>query len=178
MQLTYFLFPALSVGIAAQSITAALAAHNNTLSTLTSVLGNYPALVNQLASAKDITVVAPSNDAFKAFLASKAGKAATTEDVEAVLTYHVLPAVYPSSAVTKEAQFLPTLLTNAAYSSVTGGQRLKAVAVGHNVYLTGGSKVASKVETAVSRNYLAPIDHTFILSLGYQVRWRCHSRHR
>lgn len=85
------------------------------------------------------------------FLASPAGAAAATmpDAVTALLTYHVLNGVFPSSAFTSTPAFAPTLLTNASYTNVTGGQRVEGVLTGGKVVLYSGLRSNSTVVTAV-----------------------------
>lgn len=114
-------------------------------------MGGQAAIVKALGSASNITIIAPSNDAFTAFLASDAGSKAAKvpSEVASLLTYHVLNGKYPSSAFTKTPLFIPTLLTDAAHTNVTGGQRLEARVNGANVEIITGLGQKSVVKVAV-----------------------------
>jgi uncharacterized surface protein with fasciclin (FAS1) repeats len=114
-------------------------------------LGTQPALVSSLGSATNITLLAPSNAALAKFLSSTAGTSAATKPdiVTALLTYHVLNGVFPSTAFTSVPAFAPTLLKNTSYTNVTGGQRVKGVLTGGNVVLFSGLRSNSTVVTAV-----------------------------
>jgi transforming growth factor-beta-induced protein len=131
------------------------------------LLGGQPAIVSALTSAKNITILAPSNAAFAAFLNTTDGAAAATKSdvVAALLEYHVLGALYPASAFTAKAQFLPTLLSNASYTNVTGGQRVKAVLDGKNVNIISGLLKKSTVVVAVSLNILTALNLLNLLML-------------
>ncbi|KAA8571553.1 hypothetical protein EYC84_001551 [Monilinia fructicola] len=129
------------------SLSEAIAANNATLSTLSMLLGQQPQLVRALSnSSSGITILAPSNAAFTKFLAVPENKAAAgkTDVVAAILEYHVLNGTFPASKFTKEAQFVPTLLTNPTYTQVTGGQVVQVVLDGSNAVVTTGLKEKSK----------------------------------
>lgn len=156
MQFKYLPLAALAAAASAQStlnLTAALAGNNN-LTNLTSYLGFLGApFVTQLQDLKNVTLLAPSNRAFAAFLNSSAGAAIKLNDtaaIQAVLTYHVLNGTYSSSAITTTPAFIPTLLNNKAYTNVTGGQRVEAIATGTNVTFVSGLLAHSNVIQAVS----------------------------
>jgi len=162
---------ALGSTVSAQSLTDALASQNSSLSTLncifpvqswvllqltnlSALLAGQPALVSALAGATNLTILAPSNDAFSAFLNTSLGaSAAQVPDlVAALLTYHALNGSYPASAFTNTSMFIPTLLTNTSHTNVTGGQVVEAVASNDSVIFTSGLLSTSMVTTAVSAN--------------------------
>ncbi|PMD42825.1 Fasciclin-domain-containing protein, partial [Hyaloscypha variabilis F] len=150
MQLKKLLPLALGAVASAQSLTALLASQNSSLSALSSLLGTNPTLVSALSNATNITILAPNNDAISTFLNSSTGKAAATNPglVTALLTYHVLNGSYPASAFTSTPQFLPTLLTNATYANVTGGQVVEGLLNGSSVEIFSGLLAKSTVVTA------------------------------
>ncbi|TQN64175.1 Fasciclin-like arabinogalactan protein [Colletotrichum shisoi] len=140
------------------NLTAALASQNSSLSTLTSLLGTQPGLVQALSQAKNITILAPSNEALEAFIAS-AGSAATDAGlVAAILQYHVLNGTYYASNFTEEPQFIPTLLQNQTYANVTGGQRVQAQAVDGKVIFYSAQRENSTVTTG-NLNFTAGTIH-------------------
>ncbi|WQF90150.1 Putative FAS1 domain-containing protein [Colletotrichum destructivum] len=140
------------------NLTAALASQNSSLSTLTSLLGTQPGLVQALSQAQNITILAPSNEALEAFIAS-AGSAATDAGlVAAILQYHVLNGTYYASNFTEEPQFIPTLLQNQTYANVTGGQRVQAQAVDGNVTFYSALRENSTVTTG-NLNFTAGTIH-------------------
>merc|ERR1712036_193451 len=160
MQLKNILPAALAAGAAAQSLTDVLAANNDTLSSLTSLISADPALLEALGGASNITILAPSNDALATFLNSTAGAAAATDPaaVAALLTYHVLNGTYPASAFTNTSQFIPTLLSNSSYSNVTGGQVVEARLRGETVSVFTGLLSASNV-TVANVNFTGGVVH-------------------
>ncbi|KAK7612849.1 FAS1 domain-containing protein [Phyllosticta paracitricarpa] len=125
---------------------------NNTpeLSTLKSLITKYQDLLQLLSQASDITVVAPTNDAFQKFLHENPGADQNRDLVENLITYHVITGIYDSAAITGSPgpKFPPTLLSNPDYSLVSGGQRVKAAAEGSSVVFTSGLLKKSTVTKA------------------------------
>jgi uncharacterized surface protein with fasciclin (FAS1) repeats len=118
------------------------------LSLLTTYVTMYPDLVQQLDSASNITVLAPSNDAFKALLKSLGGKTPSKDDVQALLTYHVLSGTVKAADITDTPAFVPTLLEDKSYTNVTGGQVVEAVTDGNDVKIVTGLLQSSTVTQA------------------------------
>lgn len=160
MQVKNLLPLALGAAVSAQSLTEAIAANNSTLSSLSGLLATQPDLLTALGGATNITILAPSNDAFAAFLNSDAGGVAATQPdvVAALLSYHVLNGTYPASAFTDVAAFIPTLLTNSSYTNVTGGQVVGGKTNGSDVLITSGLLQSSKVITA-NLNFTGGVIH-------------------
>ena len=123
---------------------------NSDLSNLTSILSANPALLQALGGAQNITILAPSNEAFAQLTNSSGAEALTNADVvAALLQYHVLNGSYTAAQITNSSVFVPTLLTNATYSNVTGGQVVQAVKVGNETVFYSGLLQNSTVITAV-----------------------------
>ena len=137
--------------VGAQSLTSVLQGDSD-LSTLTSTLQMFPSLLQSLGSASNITVLAPSNEAFDALFATPAGAAAKNDPglLQAVLEYHVLNGTFPASAIPATGAFAPSLLTNSSYTNVTGGQRVEGISSNGNVTFFSGDKATSNVTRAVS----------------------------
>ena len=153
MQFKLLSLAAMAAAVSAQTmnLTGALTS-NPDLSNLTNFVGLFPQLATALGSAKNVTILAPSNAAFTKFMNSSAGSAIAANDtaaIQALLTYHVLNGTYPASAVTSNASFIPTMLNNVKYSNVTGGQRVEAIKVGQNVTFFSGLLQNSTVTKAV-----------------------------
>ena len=156
MQFKYVSLAALAATASAQSmmmnLTATLA-NNTNLSSLTTYLAVLPSsILTMLETENNVTLLAPSNAAFAAFLNSSAGAAISlnnTAAIEAVLLYHVLNGTYDSSAIMATPSFIPTMLNNTAYSNVTGGQRVEAELIGSSVTFLSGLLANSTVTQAV-----------------------------
>ena len=177
MQLTLTVLSALAATVAGQSLTQALNSSTD-LSQLTSLISQYPALVQTLSNATNITILAPSNQAIAALLNSTSPALLSNADaVQAILSYHVLKGSYPSSSIKSTPAFVPTLLNNTQYSNITGGQVVEAITQGSSVEIYSGLLSKSNVTKAVSDCDPKTPTHTNTLS-ECQLHWRCNSRHR
>lgn len=82
-------FASLLATASAQSLTEVVA-NTSSLSTLGALLTANPDLAGQLGALSNVTILAPSNEAFSAFTNSSAGAAAADPAIlTAVLQYHV-----------------------------------------------------------------------------------------
>lgn len=134
----------------AQSLTDVIS-QTPDLSTLGTLVSQYPMISSALANVTNITVLAPTNAAFSSFLAQPGVNASITDDpglVMAVLSYHVLQGTVQSSAITNTPIFAKTLLTNTSYTNVTGGQVVQAQSDDGDVIFTSGLLRTSRVSTA------------------------------
>ncbi|KAF2445219.1 FAS1 domain-containing protein [Karstenula rhodostoma CBS 690.94] len=136
-------------GNSTQSLNATLAG-NDQLSNLTSFLSLNPALASALSQASEITILAPSNDAFTEFTDTDVGRTVAADPglLSALLQYHVLNGTFQASQVTNQSAFIHTLLTNETYTNVTGGQVVEAVTVGNETVFYSGLLQNSTVTTA------------------------------
>ena len=154
MQFKLLSLAALAATGSAQMMNLTATLMNQTdLSNLTTYVSLFPQLLQSLSMATNITILAPSNEAFAAFMNSSAGAAIAANDtaaIEAVLSYHVLDGTYDASMITSNATFIPTMLTNMSYANVTGGQRVEAIMAGTSVDFFSGLLQNSTVTTAVS----------------------------
>lgn len=108
-------------------------------------------LVESLSNAQNVTILAPSNEAFANVGNETLGALTANEGLlTALLQYHVLNGTILSSAITNQSQFVPTLLTNELFTNVTGGQVVEAVTSGDNVTFFSGLLSNSSVAQAVS----------------------------
>lgn len=170
---------ALAAQANAQDLVAALQADPD-LSTLLGAISAVPGLADQLDAAEGITIFAPVNAAFEAVdPASAAGQAIGNSDVDgiaSVLSYHVVPATIPSSAITATVQFVPTLLTpenvigGAAATLVTPAQNLGAQLNGSSVILRSGNLATSTVTQAVSPSAKLITCMSFYLEINTNCR--------
>ncbi|KAJ4322800.1 hypothetical protein N0V94_002180 [Neodidymelliopsis sp. IMI 364377] len=106
-------------------------------------------LVESLSSAQNVTILAPSNEAF-ASVGNETLQALTANDglLTALLQYHVLNGTFLSTAITNQSTFVPTLLNNELFTNVTGGQVVEAVTSGGNVTFFSGLLSNSSVSQA------------------------------
>lgn len=139
------------------NLTTAISSNPN-LSNLTQYLGLFPQIVTKLSGLTNITLLAPNNDAFTKLLAGPAAtqvNAQNTALVDALFTYHVLDGAYRSTDITSKPAFIPTALVAPAYTNLTSGQRVEAVASGKEVVFYSGLLGKSTVTQAV-RSLLPP----------------------
>lgn len=134
-----------------QDLNATLASQPS-LSNLTTFLSLSPGLLEQLSSANDLTILAPSDEAFAELQDSEAFQALATDvgAVAALLQYHVLNGTIRAADITNTSTFVPTLLTNGSYSNVTGGQVVEAIVIGNETVFYSGLLQNATVSQAVS----------------------------
>ncbi|KAL8899293.1 MAG: hypothetical protein Q9207_006270 [Kuettlingeria erythrocarpa] len=133
----------------------------SSLSTLTSAVMGVPGLASMLGSLSNVTILAPSNEAFEKFMETPAAAALTSGDnaaISALLSYHILNGTFPASAVTDTPAFVPTMLNNTAYTNVTGGQVVECVRQGDNVLFYSGLLMNASVTTA-DQNFTGGVVH-------------------
>merc|ERR1711988_1992264 len=133
---------------AAQSDLVSVLESQDDLSTLYSVLQNFPDLVETLSSASNITIFAPTNEAFESVPEDNAiGQAIANNDetaIAALLTNHVYQGQYPAEAVSETPVWIQSLLDDSyemdgmPFSNFTGGQYTGVVVDGDNVVVISG----------------------------------------
>lgn len=133
---------------------------NEQLSNLTTFLGMAPQLLAALGNATNITILAPSNEAFASFANSSAAADVATDPglLAAVLQYHVLNGTYSASQITNQSTFIPTLLQNSTYSNVTGGQVVEAIMIGNETVFYSGLLMNATV-TEADQNFTGGVIH-------------------
>jgi len=143
---------------AAQSDLVSVLESQDDLSTLYSVLQNFPDLVETLSSASNITIFAPTNEAFESVPEDSAiGQAIANNDetaIAALLTNHVYQGQYPAEAVSETPVWIQSLLDDSyemdgmPFSNFTGGQYTGVVVDGDNVVVISGDLTLSTVTEA------------------------------
>lgn len=133
------------------SLTDALDSKNDTLSELNGLIKAQPGLARSLSQLRNITILAPSNDALGALLNDTTVAKQVAADpglISAILQYHVLNGTYYASNITDTPAFVKTLLTNETYTNVTSGQVVEAVAANDTVSFYSGFRAQSNVTEA------------------------------
>ncbi|KAH7198433.1 FAS1 domain-containing protein [Fusarium flagelliforme] len=164
MKTQTFVTLALSGLAAAQSrpnLTAAIASENDTLSALAGLIPSD--LLGDLNRLRNVTILAPSNDALEELLKDKSIASMVSDNssfVTDLLQYHILNGTYYASNITEMdmAAFVPTLLTNSTYSNVTGGQRVEVMAENDTVSFYSGFRAQSNV-TKADLNFTGGVIH-------------------
>jgi hypothetical protein len=145
----------------AQGDIAALLKSQPDLSTLLELVSLVDGLADTLAKSSNITIVAPTNEAFAAVPRDTPEGAAIeyrneTVAVAALLANHVFKGVYPSSVITDLPTFGQTLLDDSyitptqPFGNFTGGQYNGLVKNGKDVCILSGEQTISTVTQAVS----------------------------
>ncbi|KAM4062092.1 fasciclin domain-containing protein [Hirsutella rhossiliensis] len=112
-----------------QTLAEILSQENSTLSTLTSLINDLPALGETFSSQSNLTILAPSNDAFAMLLKDEKAAALVMSDpafVANLLSYHILNGSLLANDFSETPAFAKTLLTDGALTNVTGGQVVAA----------------------------------------------------
>ena len=126
-------------------------------------------------------VLAPSDEAFANYWKSREAASNDTEDLEPILTYHVLQGVHADTTLDGPPQFITTLLTNSSYTNVTGGQRVEVVSSGGHLKVYSAAKAVS--------NIVAPASHPsskkpeivcapLTACIEHSLHWRSRQHHR
>ncbi|KAF9879644.1 hypothetical protein CkaCkLH20_03187 [Colletotrichum karsti] len=150
MQLKGFLplaFAALAA--AAEPLAAVLKTHNASLSTFNAMLAMVPAISQSLATSKDFTILAPSDDAFvKAMQLDPtfAQKATNVTFVTDLLMYHVVTGKTTSSAFSSKPKFAATMFET-PFANVTGTQKVELAKMAGKAVVFSGYKQMSIVST-------------------------------
>ncbi|KAF3000016.1 hypothetical protein E8E14_004437 [Neopestalotiopsis sp. 37M] len=150
------LIPAFVAITAAEPITNILAANSNELSTLTSLLGTVPELTNALSTARNITVIAPSNAAFQKAMAAMPDLATMVKNttfLTDLLEYHVVQGLVSSSMFSTTPIFASTALqlppsSNVAAGTTTKSQMVELVKSNADALVLSGYRQASRVTQA------------------------------
>jgi hypothetical protein len=144
----------------AQGDLAALLASQDDLSTLLELVGLVDGLAEKLSSASNITILAPTNQAFANVPRDVPEGVAIeyrndTVAVGALLANHVFKGVYPSKVITNVPTFAQTLLDDSyitadqPFSNFTGGAYNGLVKNGDDVCILSGEETVSTVTQAV-----------------------------
>lgn len=147
-----------TAGVSAQGDLAGLLATRPELSTLLELV-NLAGLNSSLSTGSNITIVAPTNDAFaKVDPNIPEGQALVNRNstsVTALLVNHVFNGSYPAEAITEVPTFAQTLLTPAyqndvqPFTDVTGGNYNGLVRNGERIQFLSGEFTVSNVLQAV-----------------------------
>ena len=152
---------ALASVASAQNLTEVLAGIPS-LSNLTSYLQLLPSVAAALAAAQDVTLLAPSNDAFTKLLSSPAAASFNLNDtafVDAFFSYHVVVGTHYASSFNTTPQFLPTaLLPSTNYTLLQPGAAVEIGVTNSSVIVTSGVLSQSTV-TSANHNFTGGVIH-------------------
>jgi uncharacterized surface protein with fasciclin (FAS1) repeats len=159
MRFSSFSYLLLASRVAGQGDLLSLLRSQPELSTLASLI-ELTGLNETLSTLTNITILAPTNDAFAAVNPDDPeGMAVTNRNassVEALLANHVFNGSYPADSITEVVTFAQTLVTPEyqnnmqPFTDITGGQYNGLVKNGEDVQILSGEFTVSTVTQAVS----------------------------
>jgi uncharacterized surface protein with fasciclin (FAS1) repeats len=123
------------------------------LTTLNQYINGSARLLNLLGSAQQFTFLAPSDTAFKTWLASQS-TTPSADLIEATLSYHLLNGSFPTVSFTNQSQFVQTYLTNSSYSNITispPGQRVELISTGQPEVISNNRSISNIVAKVLAR---------------------------
>ena len=148
MELQLFCFLIFVSHVQSQAVLSVLDTHVE-LSSFNRYVNASANLTSLLSTANNFTLLAPSNTAFDAFLSSQSASV-SDDEIEAILTYHLLHGGFPTLSFSDQPQFVASHLTNTSYANVTGGQRLELVSGSNgSPQIVSGNKSVSSITTTV-----------------------------
>jgi uncharacterized surface protein with fasciclin (FAS1) repeats len=150
MELKFFFLLIFASNTLGQAVLSVLQTHLE-LSTFNYYVNASSNLTNLLSTANNFTLLAPSNTAFEQWFSSQGNPSLSNDVIEATLMYHLLHGGFPTTSFSNDPQFVPSHLTNATYSNVTGGQRVELVngPAGRPQFLSN-NKTATNIQSPVS----------------------------
>lgn len=123
------------------------------LSNLSTYLNNTPGMRDRFNSARNVTILAPSDENFKDLIAANIEPSeppANSILIDGILTYHIINGTHRTSDITSRPQFLKTLLDDRNFENVRSGQVVKAVREGDDTKFYSGLLRESKTTADVS----------------------------
>ncbi|TDZ38678.1 Fasciclin-like arabinogalactan protein [Colletotrichum spinosum] len=136
-----------ALAAAAEPLTAVLKANNDTLSTFKELLATAPEFSKVLASSKDFTILAPSNDAFAKAMQmdpTLVQKATNVTFVTDLLSYHVVTGKTMDSMFSAKPRFVTTFYETPT-ANVTGAQKVELVEKSDKAVVFSGFKQMSTI---------------------------------
>lgn len=152
---------ALATGVSAKSLYDVVSSQNSTLSRLGGFLNAHPEILKILNSATNVTFLAPSNEAFSAFLNDEANKGLFEKEdaLRSFISYHLLDGTLYGSDFDNAKMFVPTRMDDQAFTNVTGGQVVEASALsGDKVSIYSGLRQSSTL-TRTNLNFTGGTIH-------------------
>ncbi|KUJ08476.1 FAS1 domain-containing protein [Mollisia scopiformis] len=131
-----------------QALLSILQSTPGTLSTLNSLINSSTTAKNLLSTANNFTFLAPSNDAFKKWLADQGPTSPSQDLIDATLSYHLVNGGFPTVLFSSKPQFVSTKLSSAAFTNVTNGQVVELFQNGKESEFLSGSKTLSTITSA------------------------------
>jgi uncharacterized surface protein with fasciclin (FAS1) repeats len=157
---------ALASAVSAQSLTDVLGGIPS-VSNLTTFLGLYPNIANTIGGLSNVTLLAPSNQAFTSALNFSTGAAINASDqntINALLTYHVIQGTYANFSTMP--RYLQTELMPGMYANVTGGQYVEIIDRNVSTNSSMSSNSTNSTSTRYGTAYSGLLQNSSIVSNG------------
>lgn len=106
-----------------------------------------PQFTQALTTISNITILAPSNDAFEKAIKEMPNLTNDTNMVTALLQYHIISGVMMSTDFTETPQFISTFM-GTPFSMVTGNQKVELLKMDNMAMVFSGFKQMSAVTKA------------------------------
>lgn len=149
MRRIYFLVLIIVEHAFGQALLSIIQSTPGTLSTLNSLINASSTVKSLLSTANNFTFLAPSNDAFKKWLASQGSTSPSQDVIDATLSYHLVRGGFPTVLFSTKPQFPSSNLNDPTFTNVTNGQTVELLQNGKASEFLSGSKTVSTIASAV-----------------------------
>jgi hypothetical protein len=120
------------------------------LSMLNSFIDSSPTISRLLSTANNFTFLAPSNTAINAWLAAPGTTSLQTDQIEALISYHLLHGTFPVASFSQIPQFPNSNLNNLTFENITGDQAVELLQSPSGPQILSGNTTVSTISRAVS----------------------------
>lgn len=111
------------------------------------ILAGMPQFTQALTMTSNVTILAPSNDAFEQAMKAMPMLTSDMNMVTALLQYHIIQGIMMSTAFTETPQFVSTFM-GTPFSMVTGNQKVELLKMDNMAMIFSGFKQMSSVSKA------------------------------
>ncbi|KZF21580.1 FAS1 domain-containing protein [Xylona heveae TC161] len=139
-----------------------LMTNNKNLTSFNALIRKYGDIYATLSFEQDVTILAPSDDAFNKLPYSSLNEVFEkndTDTIRALLHYHVLNGTHTASSFNGSFQFIPTHLYNSSYSNVTGGAAVSIVKQAGDVIVAVSGEGSRSTLTTTDLQFTGGILH-------------------
>jgi len=146
-KLKLFSLSLLALPAVGQTILSVLSVQTD-LSMLNSFIDSSPTISRLLSTATNFTFLAPSNTAINAWLAAPGTTSLQTDQIEALLSYHLLHGTFPAASFSQIPRFLNSNLNNLTFENITGGQAVELLQSPTGPQILSGNTTVSTISRA------------------------------
>ena len=140
------------VSLAACASFESIVEMDSDLTTLSYYLKLYPDLLSQLNNSRDITFLAPSNDAIQGALSDQGSQYSQGKIygwIDDIISYHTLNGTVGSANISETPHFARSWLNDSTWTSVSGGQVVGYVYENGKPTFTSGIQTHTGIKKAV-----------------------------